>query len=473
MSDFTQYHALGDQKDDKSQIPSLQVPQTPSQAPKTAGFVPNAYPFPQTSPGPAPPRSAGFAANAYNLQYGQTTQGGYGAQSPMQPALLSPQQGVLSPGTPGSVASLTSQIGAMGVTSDGAQQTRKKRNRHAYHNLDQGTGSSQAFNGILQGRSSPSQFLDQKASLFPSASQPSTPVPGHFPTAGGQFVPTTPRFGGAAMEVSGTQGRVDPEQIPSIPKSRDLPAQYYADHTYHTMEQHLPPPASVPFTAYDQGNSSPKYARLTLNNIPTTSEALTATSLPLGMILQPLAPLAAGEHPIPVLDFGETGPPRCARCRTYINPFMTFRSGGNKMVCNMCTFPNDVPTEYFAPTDPSGARVDRDERPELKLGTVEFMVPKEYWAKEPVGLRHLFVIDVSQEAVNRGFLEAFCDGILSVLYVESQGEEDGQVADELRAIPMGSKVAFVTFDKEAHFYNCNVSSELHSTISVTYRHRQV
>ena len=124
----------------------------------------------------------------------------------------------------------------------------------------------------------------------------------------------------------------------------------------------------------------------------------------------------------------------------------------------MCTFPNDVPSEYFAPTDPSGARVDRDERPELKLGTVEFMVPKEYWAKEPVGLRHLFVIDVSQESVNRGFLEAFCDGILNALYVDSQ-REDGQAAEELRALPAGSKVGFVTFDKEAHFYNCNVSCE--------------
>ena len=458
MSDFSQYHALGEQNDEKSRIPSLQVPQSPpSQPPKTAGFIPNAYPFQQSSPGPVPPRSAGFPANAYNLQYGQTPQGSYGAQSPMQPGLLSPQQGMLSPGTPGSVASLTSQMSGMGIGGEGAQHTKKKKNRHAYHNLDQGTGSSQAFNGIPQSQSNPSQFLDQKAGPFPPRSQPSTPAPGQLSAPGVPFAPTTPRFAGAAMEVSGTHGRVDPEEIPSIPKSRDQPAQYYSNHTYHTMEQHIPPPASVPFTAYDQGNSSPKYARLTLNNIPTTSEALTATSLPLGMILQPLAPLAAGEHPIPVLDFGETGPPRCARCRTYINPFMTFRAGGNKIVCNMCTFPNDVPSEYFAPTDPSGARVDRDERPELKLGTVEFMVPKEYWAKEPVGLRHLFVIDVSQESVNRGFLEAFCDGILNALYVDSQGEEDGQLIEDLRALPIGSKVGFVTFDKEAHFYNCNVS----------------
>ena len=465
MSDFSQYHALGDQADDKSRTPSLQVPQSPpSQPPKTAGFTPSAYPFPQqNSPLPVPPRSAGFPSNAYNLQYGQTPQAGYGPQAPGQAGLLSPQQGLLSPGTPGSVASLTSQMGTMGIGGEGAHQARKKKNRHAYHNLDQGTGSSQAFNGIPQGQSSPSQFLDQKPSPMPYGSQPPTPATGHLNAPSGSFVPSTPRFAGAAMEVSGTSGRVDPDQIPSIPRSRDLPAEYYTNHTYRTMEQHLPPPAAIPFVAQDQGNSSPKYARLTMNNIPTTAEALATTSLPLGIILQPMAPLSAGEHPIPVLDYGETGPPRCARCRTYINPFMSFRAGGNKFVCNMCTFPNDVPSEYFAPTDPSGTRVDRDERPELKLGTVEFMVPKEYWAKEPVGLRHLFVIDVSQEAVNRGFLEAFCDGILNALYGDApddQAKENGAAPEDVRAMPVGSKVGFVTFDKEAHFYNVNVSQSV-------------
>ncbi len=98
-------------------------------------------------------------------------------------------------------------------------------------------------------------------------------------------------------------------------------------------------------------------------------------------------------------------------------------------MCNMCTFPNDVAPEYFAPTDPSGVRVDRLQRPELTLGTVEFTVPKEYWAKEPVGLRWLFLIDVSQEAINRGFLEAFCNGILKALYENDEEDSEHQKVD--------------------------------------------
>jgi protein transport protein SEC24 len=218
------------------------------------------------------------------------------------------------------------------------------------------------------------------------------------------------------------------------------------------MEHHLPPPATVPFVAFDQGNSSPKYARLTLNNIPISSEALAATALPLGLVLQPLAPLQEGEQAIPVLDFGDVGPPRCRRCRTYINPFMQFVSGGNKFVCNMCTYPNDTPGEYFAPIDHAGVRTDRLQRPELMLGTVDFTVPKEYWSREPVGLRWLFLIDVSAEAVNRGFLDGFCAGIMSALYGESNnGEEDEGETKSL--LPKGAKVGIVTFDKEMHFYN--------------------
>ena len=395
----------------------------------------------------------------------------------------------------GSMGDLTSQLGGLGLAGEavGTARGHRKRDRHAHHNIETPGGSSQAFNGMPQGgvgnlthylNGDPSQ---QQPSTHPYTGQPITPAMSQFPaSANPPFSPagqpsrmeyaSRPNFGAPNPPITpgnatgSAQGRVDPEQIPSVPRSRDGPAQYYLDHVYPTMEQHLPPPAAVPFVAHDQGNSSPKFARLTLNNIPSTSEALSSTGLPLGLLLQPLAALQAGEIPVPVLDFGETGPPRCRRCRTYINPFMTFRAGGNKLVCNMCTHPNEVSPEYFAPTDPSGVRVDREQRPELMMGTVEFVVPKEYWAKKPTGLQWLFLIDVSQEAVNRGFLEAVCEGILGALYGgDSSGddgeEKDGEEHEPKRKLPLGSKVGFVTFDKEVHFYNTNVRlSECFATI---------
>lgn len=386
---------------------------------------------------------------------------------------------------PGTMGGLTSQMGGMGLGGEVATTSRpgKKKNRHAYHNIDQPTVAAQAFN---QSTGNAAQYVNQDTSQqmsagHPYAGQPITPGMNQFPAqASPAFSPglqssgQTPNFGGSPQAIptpSGpgvsAQGRVDPEQIPSIPRARDGATQYYMNHVYPTMEQHLPPPGAVPFVAIDQGNSSPKFARLTLNNIPATADSLSATGLPLGLVLQPLAPLQAGENTIPVLDFGELGPPRCRRCRAYINPFMTFKSGGNKLVCNMCTFPNDVSPEYFAPTDPSGVRVDRAQRPELTTGTVEYLVPKEYWAKEPVGLRWLFVLDVSQDAVNKGFLAAFCSGVLEALYADDgdtvEDEQSvGEDPDEKRTIPAGSKVGFITFDKAMHFYNCNVRALLYA-----------
>ena len=374
---------------------------------------------------------------------------------------------------------LAAQMGGLGLGEAATHGRKKKRDRHAYHTVEAPSGSSQAFNGMSQGGVHPSAYLNADPSTLANSpgsqflNQPVTPRMSQFPaqvntpfnpanlassefaSRNGSTEPGLAEPGFAANVQTSAQGRVDPDQIPSVPRSRDAIAQYYLSHVYPTFEHHIPPPASVSFVAFDQGNSSPKFTRLTMNNIPSTSEALHSTGLPLGLLLQPLSSLQPGELEIPVLDFGETGPPRCHRCRAYINPFMVFRSGGNKFVCNMCNYANDVPPEYFCATTPQGARVDREQRPELMRGTVEFLVPKEYWSKEPVGLRWLFVVDVGQEAFNKGFLEGFCEGIMAALY--GQDEEPAEDGGIKRKIPEGAKVGFVTFDKDIHFYNMNVS----------------
>jgi protein transport protein SEC24 len=454
MSEFSMYHAL--------------TPSSPNPNGSQRKNEANKY-RPPVSASPAGYQQIGSPA------FGGTPNPYMG--TPSQNVPLAQEQSYFPPQPPPTAAyhtgqdmnNLTSQMGAVGLGVENAAQPRpKKKDRHAYHNIEGPGGSSQPFNGIPQsGGTTP--FLNQNTPQMGGAQWEITPAMNQFPAATPTFSPVNQaspmqhasRTGPPGTPLTGTpvgsqQGRVDPEQIPSVPRSRDAPAKYYLEHVYPTMEHHLPPPALTPFVAYDQGNSSPKFARLTLNNIPSSAEALASTSLPLGLILQPLAPLQEGEQPVPVLDFGETGPPRCRRCRSYINPFMTFKSGGNKFVCNMCTFPNDVPTEYFAPTDGSGARVDRLQRPELMLGTVDFMVPKEYWSKEPVGLRWLFLIDVTAESINRGFLDGFCEGIMNALY---GGDKDSSEEKEStqRRLPAGAKVGIVTFDKEIHFYNLSAS----------------
>jgi protein transport protein SEC24 len=466
MADYSMYHALGqgenlDPNDPNRTTqpapPQFQPPVAPNPYQQQAAGQQPYYGAPSPAAAPMPPQAPG---------YGQPQpQPGYYQGQEQQP--------------PADDGGLAAQMGGMSLGPDTAQGTvrKKKKDRHAYHNVEAPAGSSQSFNGMPPAGTPATPYLNADPStaasryggggLTPQMGQGQFPAP---VSPGFMPAPASPaefaaRSGFADAAPSPTlvstsgQTRVSPDEMPSVPVSRDSVQQYFLSNVYPTFERLVPPPATVSFVAFDQGNASPKFARLTLTNIPATADGLKSTGLPLGLLLQPMAPLQAGESEIPVLDFGDVGPPRCHRCRAYINPFMMFRSGGNKFVCNLCGYPNDTPSEYFCATSPEGVRVDRDQRPELMRGTVEFTVPKEYWTREPVGLRYLFLIDVTQESFNKGFLESFCDGILRTLYGTDDDEEKDENGEAKRRIPAGAKVGFVTFDKDIHFYNVNPALE--------------
>ncbi|KAF4850501.1 hypotheticall protein [Colletotrichum siamense] len=459
MSDFSTYHHLGQGEQDPSNPNRSTQPAPPQFSPPIAG-----QPYQQSAPYGAPP--------APGQQY-------YGGQPPM-PGSAQPQgspygapQGQPYAQSPGfqSQENLAAQMGGMSLGPGDGHNTlrKKKKDRHAYHQVE-ATGSSQAFNGMPPPGTPATAFLNADPSQAQYVNPQITPAMNQFPAAAGQtFTPGIPATqaefatrngadagGPPAVVQTGGHQKLSLDDLPSVPVSRDSLQQHYFSNVYPTFEKHLPPPATVSYVAFDQGNASPKFARLTLNSIPASAEGLALTGLPMGLLLQPLAPLQPGELEIPVLDFGESGPPRCRRCRAYINPFMMFRSGGNKFVCNLCTYPNDTPSEYFSALTPQGVRVDRDQRPELTRGTVEFVVPKEYWTKEPTGLRWLFVIDVTQESFNKGFIESFCEGVLAALYGGEDAERD-ENGEPKRVIPEGAKVGFVTYDKDIHFYNVSPS----------------
>lgn len=75
---------------------------------------------------------------------------------------------------------------------------------------------------------------------------------------------------------------------------------------------------------------------MTTYNLPATDDIASSSELPLGLVVQPFATLRHEEGIVPVIDFGESGPPRCQRCRGYINSHCTFSEGGQKFVCNLC-----------------------------------------------------------------------------------------------------------------------------------------
>ncbi|CAG8583784.1 1871_t:CDS:10 [Diversispora eburnea] len=279
----------------------------------------------------------------------------------------------------------------------------------------------------------PSSNLNNSSNIYPQPPpqymQP-TSVPNQQPqTMPRPVLPNAPR------------SRIDPNQIPSPVVVQEQDQRIFEEQVYMTCSKSTVPLASTDFRAIDEGISNPRFMRLTLYSIPHTEELLQTSHLPLGVILQPLTKLRDGEGQIELVDLQEQGPVRCLRCKAYINPFVIFVEGGKKFVCNMCSFSNEVPPEYFCILDMNGRRADIDQRPELKYGTVEFTVPQEYWAKPPAPLSYVFAIDVSWNSIKSGMLAKCVETIRDILYNSPNN------------ISRGGKIGIITFDKDIHFYN--------------------
>ncbi|XP_030959941.1 protein transport protein Sec24-like At4g32640 isoform X2 [Quercus lobata] len=229
--------------------------------------------------------------------------------------------------------------------------------------------------------------------------------------------------------------KIDPNQIP-----RPIPSSSVILHeTRQGNQANPPPPATSDYIVRDTGNCSPRYMRCTINQIPCTDDLLTTSGMQLALMVQPLAIPHPSEETVQVVDFGESGPVRCSRCKGYINPFMKFIDQGRRFICNFCGFTDETPREYHCNLGPDGRRRDADERPELCRGTVEFVASREYMVRDPMPAVYFFLIDVSTNAIQTGATAAACGAINQV------------IAD----LPEGPRtmVGIATFDSTIHFYN--------------------
>ncbi|TKY50764.1 transport protein Sec24 [Spatholobus suberectus] len=300
-----------------------------------------------------------------------------------------------------------------------------------------------ASQGIMQPPSSPFGAPSWQMQSQQVAPPPPVPGPSQAPRMFGmqpplpnQSMTTTisPAVGQTGAPMAGPS-KIDPNQIP-----RPTPGSSVILHeTRQGNQATIPPPATSDYIVRDTGNCSPRYMKCTINQIPFTADLLTTSGMQLAMLVQPLALPHPSEEPIQVVDFGESGPVRCSRCKAYINPFMKFIDQGRRFICNLCGFSDETPRDYHCNLGPDGRRRDADERPELCRGTVEFVATKEFMVREPMPAVYFFLIDVSMNAVQTGATAAACSAI-------------NQVISDL---PEGPRtfVGVATFDSTIHFYN--------------------
>ncbi|KAK9279619.1 hypothetical protein L1049_013298 [Liquidambar formosana] len=308
---------------------------------------------------------------------------------------------------------------------------------------------SRQSNAVLQAPSVQSPFPAHQGGYAPAPPAPSSPFLAHQ----GGYVPPPPvaaplglhsreqmQYPGSGPPIGTIQGLAEDFNslsLGSIPGSIDpgldskaLPRPLDGDVEPNSFAEMYPM------------NCNSRYLRLTTFGIPSSQSLISRWQLPLGAVVCPLAEAPDGEE-VPIVNFAPTGIIRCRRCRTYVNPYVTFTDGGRKWRCNICALLNDVSGDYFAHLDASGRRIDLDQRPELTKGSVEFVAPTEYMVRPPMPPLYFFLIDVSLSAVRSGMVEIVAQTIRSCL-------------DELPGFPR-TQIGFITFDSTIHFYNMKSS----------------
>lgn len=190
-------------------------------------------------------------------------------------------------------------------------------------------------------------------------------------------------------------------------------------------------------TPSPNANCSPKYVRSTLNAVPTTHSLLKKSKLPFALIIQPYTSLHDVEDPVPIVPDQVIS--RCRRCRSYINPFVTFLDHGHRWRCNMCNLTNDVP-QAFDWDATNQKSLDRWQRPDLNHAVVEFVAPQEYMVRPPQPLVYLFLIDVSYNSVTNGLLATSARCIRESL-------------DRIPNADRRTRLGFIAVDSGLHYFS--------------------
>ncbi|KAJ6780897.1 hypothetical protein PWT90_05557 [Aphanocladium album] len=352
----------------------------------------------------------------------------------------------------------------------GAAAPKKKKRGYAAGAFDVATGANAGVGGQMQGgapsapqyggypqadmQQQPQQQPQQPAGGYQypqtyGAPQPPAPQPGYggYPAPDQAAQVGTQGVAGITQGVAGmNMGAQQPASMPMAQARQAALNQLYPSdllsQPFNVAEVDLaPPPINLPpnssVTRSETANCPPKYIRSTLNAVPTTNSLLKKSKLPLSLVIQPYGSLHDDEDNVPVVQDQVIS--RCRRCRTYINPYVTFMDHGHRWRCNMCNLTNDVP-QAFDWDSAAQKTVDRWQRPELNHAVVEFVAPQEYMVRPPQPLVYLFLFDVSYAAISSGLLATSARTIL----------------DSLNRIPNAdrrTRIGFMAVDSSLHYFS--------------------
>ncbi|KAK6306013.1 hypothetical protein J4Q44_G00229380 [Coregonus suidteri] len=202
----------------------------------------------------------------------------------------------------------------------------------------------------------------------------------------------------------------------------------------------LPPLATTDCVMEDRGNCSPRFILSTSYCVPCEGQTALQSHLPLGALVAPLARLHTGERPLSVCMEADTVK-GCGECGAYMCSAMGWQDCGQRFYCPFCGKLCEVGWQHYQPTQGvEGNRVDREQRPELSLGSYEILDSQQ---DVPAAVL-LLAVDVSAAALRGGQLELISQQLRSLL--TSLNREEGAVQSDVR-------VGLMTYDSRIHLYD--------------------
>lgn len=390
-----------------------------------------------------------------------------------------PPDGQQGPGQPYGApeAEPTAAPQPSGQAAGGPTHGGRKKRAYAGQAYEFGTGANASLGGQLPagggygGYPTPAQPQGFPPAQY--AGQPIQPAPESYPTgdqmASGGYQPPGPGYPvpppADVGQITQQMGQMNMgAQMPGRPVPASLNQLYPTDllaQPFNVAELEFPPPpiilpanvsasscrkasrvahfsnrtqASV--TPSPTANCPPKFVRSTLNAVPTTNSLLKKSRLPFALVIQPFTSLHDAEDPVPIV--ADQIISRCRRCRSYINPFVTFLDSGHRWRCNMCSLTNDTP-QGFDWDAAAQKPLQRWDRHELNHAVVEFVAPQEYMVRPPQPLVYLFLIDVSYSSVTTGLLATAARCIKESL-------------DRIPNTDRRTRLGFIAVDSSLHYF---------------------
>ncbi|ODV65820.1 beta-sandwich domain of Sec23/24 [Hyphopichia burtonii NRRL Y-1933] len=377
--------------------------------------------------------------------------------------------------SPNPVEDLDTNFQNLSVGNVNTAKSKKKRSHRAYHTeFNAPAVPDGASNGLTTPNQAQFPMNNVKAAspYTPATSQPqpfnASVSQFHTPAAAGTHSPyqdSSASYHNGPMDATEDLSLSNARYFHQLEYQTNINPENPSYKSFLTFQNIVPPCGGTQYHTIDQGTASSKFMRPTMYNVPENEQLRAATKLPVAVTVRPFAPLLPTEDPIPVVDMSQLGsnessdpmdigPPRCRRCRTYMNPSMQ-HTNHNTFICNICQFPNNtVPMDYTSMINPAtGQRIDRDIKPELHRGVYDIMVPKEYnvggASAENKELHHVFLLDVSENSVKHSLPVLVADAIRATLYNFEDSDSPSRKFE--------GKFALIAFDKRLHFYNLSPS----------------